>query len=155
MEKSERAARRADTLAVAGLIRFLAGMVLTAGLGCLLLGGYGFDRDRKARSAMEKAVATVTEEYVHGGAYYVIFEADGETHEALMGYKKGTLNIGDQVAILYDPVTYLDVRTDAPLAQPLYVLAAGGLCLALGGIGMFGQVYLRGKHANPWHEGEE
>ena len=34
MEKSERAARRADTLAVTGLIRFLAGMVLTAGLGC-------------------------------------------------------------------------------------------------------------------------
>ena len=46
MEKSERAARRADTLAVAGLIRFLAGMVLTAGLGCLLLGGYAYYRDR-------------------------------------------------------------------------------------------------------------
>ena len=155
MEHMDEAARHREAVALAELLKIFAGMFLMAAVGCLLLGGYGFDRDRKARNAMEKAVATVTEEYVHGGAYYVIFEADGETHEALMGYKKGTLNIGDQVAILYDPATYLDVRTDAPLAQPLYVLAEGGLCLALGGIGMFGQVYLRGKHANPWHEGEE
>ena len=151
MEHMDEAARHREAVALAELLKIFAGMFLMAAVGCLLLGGYGFDRDRKARNAMEKAVATVTEEYVHGGAYYVIFEADGETHEALMGYKKGTLNIGDQVAILYDPATYLDVRTDAPLAQPLYVLAAGGLCLALGGIGMFGQVYLRGRHANPWH----
>ena len=130
MEHMDEAARHREAVALAELLKIFAGMFLMAAVGCLLLGAYGFDRDRKARNAMEKAVATVTEEYVHGGAYYVIFEADGETHEALMGYKKGTLNIGDQVAILYDPATYLDVRTDAPLAQPLYVLAAGGLCLA-------------------------
>ena len=106
MEHMDEAARHREAVALAELIKVFAGMFLMAAVGCLLLGGYGFDRDRKARSAMEKAVATVTEEYVHGGAYYVIFEADGETHEALMGYKKGTLNIGDQVAILYDPATY-------------------------------------------------
>ena len=101
MEHMDEAARHREAVALAELIKVFAGMFLMAAVGCLLLGGYGFDRDRKVRNAMEKAVAT------------------------------------------------------APLAQPLYVLAAGGLCLALGGIGMFGQVYLRGKHANPWHEGEE
>lgn len=154
-DRLDEAARHRENVALAELVKIFAGMLLMAAVGCLLLGAYGYDRDRRARNAMEKAVATVTEEYVHGGAYYVIFEADGETHEALMGYEKGKLSIGDQVAVLYDPVTYLDVRTDASIPQPLYVLAAGALCLALGGIGMFGQIYLRGKHANPWHEGEE
>ena len=155
MEYRDEAARHREAVALAELIKIFAGMFLMAAVGCLLLGAYGFDRDWRARKAMEKAVATVTEDYVHGGAYFVVYEADGAFHEALMGYEKGTLNIGDQVAILYDPNEYSDVRTDAPKPQPLYVLAAGGLCLALGGIGMFGQIYLRGKHANPWHEGEE
>ena len=139
MEHLDEAAQHREAVALAELIKIFAGMFLMAAVGCLLLGGYGFDRDRRARNAMEKAV---------------VYEADGELHEALMGYEKGTLNIGDQVAILYDPNEYADVRTDAPIPQPLYVLAAGGLCLALGGIGMFGQVYLKGKYANPWHDGE-
>ena len=154
MEHLDEAAQHREAVALAELIKIFAGMFLMAAVGCLLLGGYGFDRDRRARNAMEKAEATVIEDYVHGGAYFVVYEADGELHEALMGYEKGTLNIGDQVAILYDPNEYADVRTDAPIPQPLYVLAAGGLCLALGGIGMFGQVYLKGKYANPWHDGE-
>lgn len=154
MERMDEAARHREAVALADLLKIFAGMFLMAAVGCLLLGAYGYDRDRRARSAMEKAVAVVTENYVHGGAYFVTYEADGETHEALMGYEKGTLNIGDRVDILYDPNEYSDVRTDAPIPQPLYVMAAGGLCLALGGIGMFGQVYLRGKHANPWHEEE-
>lgn len=152
MNNMDEAAQHRENVALAELVKIFAGMLLMAALGCLLLGAYGYDRDRKVRNAMEEAVATVTEEYVHGGAYFVTFEADGETHEALMGYKKGTLSPGDQVDILYDPATYLDVRTNAPRPEPLYVLAAGVLCLALGGLGMFYQIHLRNRSSNPWHE---
>ena len=113
MEKNERAARRSDTLALASLIRFLAGMVLTAGLGCLLLGGYAYYRDRQVRSAMGRAVAVVTGEYVHGGAYYVTYPADGAVHEGLMGYD-GKLAVGSELPILYERGLYGNVRTDTP-----------------------------------------
>lgn len=152
MERMDEAARHREAVALAELLKIFAGMFLMAAVGCLLLGAYGYDRDHRARKAMEKAVATVTEDYVHGGAYFVVYEADGAFHEALMGYEKGTLNIGDQVDILYDPNEYQNVRTDAPIPQPLYVMAAGGLCLALGGIGMFGQAYMKGKYDTPWND---
>ena len=152
MEHRNEGAQHRENVALAELIKILAGMLLMAAVGCLLLGAYGYDRDRRVRNTMEKTVAMVTADYVHGGAYFVVYEADGQTHEALLGYEKGTLRLGDRVEILYDPNEYADVRTDEPMPQSLYVLAAGALCLALGGAGMFGQAYLRGKHANPWHD---
>ena len=154
MEYRDEGAQHREAVALAELVKIFAGMLLMAAVGCLLLGAYGFDRDRRARNAMEKAVATVTEEDPRDDTWYITYEADGEPHVALLIYKKKGLNLGDRVDIRYDPACYEDVRADEPIPQPLYVLAAGGLCLALGGIGMFGQVYLRGKHANPWHEGE-
>ena len=69
--------RRADDLALAGLVRFFGVMLLAAGIGGILLGAYAFDNDRKARDAMEPVVAVITEAYVHGGAYYIAYEADG------------------------------------------------------------------------------
>ncbi len=156
MNTMDEAAQHKEAVALAELVKIFGGMLLMAAIAALLLGAYGYDKDRRVRNAMEKTVATVTENYVHGGAYFVLYEADGRIYEALLGYEKGTLNIGDPVEILYDPNEYSNVRTDEPIPEPLYVLAAGALCLALGGIGMFGQAYLRGKHANPWHEeGEE
>ena len=150
MEKSERAARRSDTLALASLIRFLAGMVLTAGLGCLLLGGYAYYRDKQVRNAMGRAVAMVTGEYVHGGAYYVTYEADGATREALLPYKDKTLAPGDQIPILYDPTWYGDIRLDTPASEPLLLLSIGFLCAVLAVLGLGGASYLHGKDENPW-----
>ena len=154
MEYRDESAQHREAVALAELLKIFAGMLLMAAVGCLLLGGYGFDRDRKARNAMEKAVAVVTAEDPRDDTWYITYEADGEPHVALLIYTK-SLDLGDRVDILYDPACYENVRADEPIPQPLYVMAAGGLCLALGGIGMFGQVFLRGKHANPWHEGEE
>ena len=154
MEHRSEAAQHREDAALADLIKFFGGMLLMAGIAFLLLGAYGYEKDRKERYAMGQAVATVTEEYVHGGAYYVVYEADGATHEALMDYPKGTLNLGDQVAIRYDLTWYNDVRQDAP--KPLYmtILAYGALGLVLGGIAMFGQVYLKGRHYDPWRNEE-
>ena len=154
MHDMDEAARHREAVALADLLKIFAGMFLMAAVGCLLLGAYGFDRDWKARKAMEKTVAVVTAEDPRDDTWYVTYEADGEPHVALLIYTK-SLDLGDRVDIRYDPACYENVRADEPIPQPLYVMAAGGLCLALGGIGMFGQVYLRGKHANPWHEGEE
>ena len=56
MEHMDEAARHREAVALAELLKIFAGMFLMAAVGCLLLGGYGFDRDRKVRSAMEKAV---------------------------------------------------------------------------------------------------
>ena len=152
---TDEAARRREALAMADLIKFLGGMLLMASIAVLLLGAFGYEKDRRERNAMGKAVATVTEEYEHGGAYYIVYEADGAAHEALMGYPKGTLSVGDQVTIRHDPVCYSDVRLDGPKAMYVNTLAYGALGLTLGVLAQFGQVYLRGKHANPWHEGEE
>ena len=91
---------------------------------------------------MVKVVTIVDDAGLGGGAKLVdVWQRD-----------VGTLDIGDTVNILYDPDCYEDVRTDAPIPQPLNVLAAGGLCLALGGIGMAGQAYLRGKYDTPWND---
>lgn len=152
MEHRDEAAQHRENVAMAEMVKIFAGMLLMAAVVCLLLGAYGYDRDRRARNAMTKAVATVTEEDDRDGDWYIAYEADGETHEALLIYTNGRLNVGDRVDILYDPACYEDVRTDKPIPQPLYALAAGLLCLALGGVGMFGQAYLRGKDANPWHD---
>ena len=144
--------RHADNLALAGLVRLLGGMLLTAGVACLLLGAFAFDRDRRVREAMGQALATVTAAYVHGGAYYVAYEADGTVHEALMAYEGKPLAPGDQVPIRYDLAAYEGVRPDTPATQPLLVLSGGVLCAVLGGLAMFGQVYLKGRDANPWHD---
>ncbi len=155
MEKTKKADQHTENLAMAGLLRFIGGMVLTAGLGCLLLGGFVFDKDKKDRDARNEAVATVVKMYVHGGAYYVTYEADGATREALLPYKDKVLAPGDQISILYDPNWYGDVRLDTPASEPLLLLGVGALGSLLGGLAMFGQVYLRSKDANPWHEKEE
>ena len=103
---------------------------------------------------MIPAVATVTEEYVHGGAYYVTYEVDGTAYEALLSYSKGKLNAGDQVPILYDPEWYRGVRQDKPKTQCMNILGFSALGLALGGLAMFWQAHLRIKHDNPWHDVE-
>ena len=154
MNEMNDAARQREAAAMADLVKFLAGMLMMANIAFLLLGAYGFEKDRQARNAMGKAVATVTEEYVHGGAYYVTYEADGAAHEALMDYKKGKLSVGDQVAIRYDYEWYNDVRQDAPKAMYVNALAWATLGLALGGLGMFWQAHLRIKDDNPWHDEE-
>lgn len=154
MERNKQAARHAENLALAGLVRFIGGMVLMAGLGCLLLGGFVFDKDKKDRDARSEAVATVREMYVHGGAYYLTYEADGATREAILPYQDGSLAPGDQIPILYDPTWYGNVRLDTPDPRCLLLLSVGALVTLLGGLAMFGQVYLRGKDANPWHDQE-
>lgn len=155
MEHMDEAARHRENLALADLVQFLGEMLLIAGIVALLLGGYGYEKDRRERFAMGTAVATVTEEYVHGGAYYITYQADGAAHEALMSYPKGTLNIGDQVNIRYDYEWYNDVRQDAPKPLYLNILGLGTLGLALGGLALFGQLYLKRRDANPWHREEE
>ena len=155
MEKAKKTDRHAENLAMVGLLRFIGGMVLTAGLGCLLLGGFVFDKDKKDRNARNEAVATVKEMYVHGDAYYVTYEADGAAREALLPYKDKVLAPGDQISILYDPTWYGDVRLDTPASGPLLLLGAGALGTLLGGLALFGQLYLKGKDANPWHDQEE
>ena len=154
MEKSERAARQSDTLALASLIRFLAGMVLTAGLGCLLLGGYAYYRDRQVRSAMGRAVAVVTGEYVHGGAYYVTYPADGAVHEGLMGYD-GTLAVGSGLPILYERDLYGHVRTDTPAEGPVKLLTWGLGVTGLGVLSLLGQAFLKARDENPWDDDTE
>lgn len=155
MEKAKKIDQHTENLAMAGLLRFMGGMVLTAGLGCLLLGGFVFDKDRKDRDARNEAVATVVKMYVHGDAYYVTYEADGATREALLPYKDKVLAPGDQISILYDPTWYGDVRLDAPASGPLLLLGAGALGTLLGGLALFGQAYLKVRDANPWHRAEE
>lgn len=142
--------RRADDLALAGLVRFFGVMLLAAGIGGILLGAYAFDNDRKARDAMEPAVAVITEAYVHGGAYYIAYEADGAHHEALLSYEGRPLAVGAQVPIRYDPAVYESVRADAPAAEPLLYLGVGGLLSVLGGAAVAGQSYLKGRGENPW-----
>lgn len=155
MEQNDAAARHRDDVALADLIRFLGGMALMASLAFLLLGGYGFLRDRQERLAMGRATATVTEEYVHGGAYYIVYEADGAPHEALMTCEKGRLDIGDQVAIRYDYEWYNDVRQDAPKRLYVRILTWASLGFALGVAAMFGQAYLKARNANPWDDTED
>ncbi len=155
MEKAKKIDQHTENLAMAGLLRFMGGMVLTAGLGCLLLGGYVFDKDKKDRTARNEAVATVIEMYVHGDAYYVTYEADGATREALLPYKDKVLAPGDQISILYNPTWYGDVRLDAPASGPVLLLGAGALGTLLGGLALFGQTYLKVRDANPWHRAEE
>lgn len=152
MEHEKREAQRREAVALAELLKIFAGMLLMAAVGCLLLGGYGYDRDWKARKAMEKAVATVTEEDPRDDTWYITYEADGAAHKALLIYTKKGVQVGDRVDILYDPACYEDVRTDKPIPQPLYVLGAGVLCLALGGLGMAGQAYMKGKYDTPWDD---
>ena len=154
MERREEAARHRENMAVAGLVRYLGSMLLIAAIGCLLLGAFVFDKDKKDRDARNEAVATVVEMYVHGGAYYITYEADGATREALLPYKEKQLAPGDQIPILYDPTWYGNVRLDTPAPGALLLLGVGGLCAVLGGLAMFGQIYLKGKDANPWHDQE-
>ncbi len=150
METAKKTDRHAENLAMAGLLRFIGGMVLTAGLGCLLLGGFVFDKDRKDRNARNEAVATVIEMYVHGGAYYVTYEADGANREALLPYKDKILAPRDQIPILYDPTWYGDIRLDTPASEPLLLLSIGVLCAVLAVLGLGGASYLHGKDENPW-----
>lgn len=150
METAKKTDRHAENLAMAGLLRFIGGMVLTAGLGCLLLGGFVFDKDKKDRNARNEAVATVKEMYVHGDAYYVTYEADGAAREALLPYKDKTLAPGDQIPILYDPTWYGDIRLDTPASEPLLLLSIGFLCAVLAVLGLGGASYLHGKDENPW-----
>ena len=151
MEKSEQAARRADTLATAGLIRFLGGMVLTAGLGCLLLGGYSYYRDKQVRSDMGRAVAVITAEYTHGDAYYVTYEADGAVHEGLIEYD-GTLAPGSRLPILYERDLYGHVRTDTPAEGPVKLLTWGAVGTALGVLALLGQAFLKTRNENPYDD---
>ena len=155
MENNDAAARHKDDLALADLVGFLGGMVLIAGIVFLLLGGYGFEKDRQERKAMGQAVATVTEEYVYGGAYYIVYEADGASHEALMICEKGKLDIGDQVAIRYDYEWYNDVRQDAPKRIYARILTWASLGVGLGVAAMFGKAYLKTRNANPWDDDED
>ena len=146
--------QRAETLAMAGLIQYVGLMLLIAGILGLLLGSYVYDKDVKARRAMGRAVATVTGDYVHGGLYYIVYEADGRRHEALLPYEDH-LETGDQVDILYDREWYGNVQLPGPAKTPLMILCAGAVGTALGGIAMFGQYYLKGRDYNPWNdEGE-
>ena len=154
MENKEAIERRKNDLALADLVGFLGGMVLIAGIVFLLLGGIGFEQDRRERAAMGRAVATVTEEYVHGGAYYIVYEADGASHEALMTLEKGKLNVGDQVAIRYDREWYNDVRQDAPKRLYVRILTWASLGVGLGVAAMFGKAYLKTRNANPWDDDE-
>lgn len=142
--------QHAENLALADLLRFISRMVLAAALAVLLLGGFVFDRDKKDRDARNEAVATVIEMYVHGGAYYVTYEADGATREALLPYKDKTLAPGDQIPILYDPTWYGDIRLDTPASEPLLLLSIGFLCAVLAVLGLGGASYLHGKDENPW-----
>jgi hypothetical protein len=95
-------------------------------------------------------VAVITEAYVHGGAYYIAYEADGAHHEALLSYEGRPLAVGAQVPIRYDPAVYESVRADAPAAEPLLYLGVGGLLSVLGGAAVAGQSYLKGRGENPW-----
>ena len=152
MEKMSDAAQQRENVAMAGLLRYIADLLLIAAVGCLLLGAILYDKDAKARHAMREAVATVTEEYVHGGAYYITYEADGVVHEALLPYEKGKLYAGDQLNILYDPELYGYTRMPAIAREPLIFLGCGALGAALAVLILFGQAHLQIKDDNPWHE---
>lgn len=154
MEHMDEAARHRENVALAGLLKYLAELLLIAAVGCLLLGAFLYDKDAKERHAMGEAVATVTEEYVHGGAWYITYEADGIVHEALLPYEKGTLQAGDQLDILYDPEWYGNTRLPAIAREPLLFLGGGALGAALAILALFGQAHLRNKDDNPWQEGE-
>ena len=110
MEYRDEAAQHREAVALAELLKIFAGMLLMAAVGCLRLGAYGFDRDRRTRNAMEKAVATVTEEDPRDDTWYITYEADGEPHEALLIYTK-SLDLGDRVDIRYDPSSLTTSRT--------------------------------------------
>ena len=152
MDTLNEAARQRENLALAALVKTFGVILLVAGMVVLLLGAFAFDRDRRSRNAMSKAMATVTEEYIHGGAYYITYEADGATHEALLAYEKGNLNAGDRAEILYDPLEYGNVRTDAPASTPIKIVAGGVLGLATGGLFLFLQAFLKRRLDNPWHD---
>ncbi len=153
MEEQQRSARHKNDLALASLIRFMGGMVLTAGLGCLVLGGYVYYTDKQVRNGMGEAVATVTEQYVHGGAYYVTYEADGAVREGLMAYS-GTLAPGTELPVLYDRDLYGHVRTDTPAKGAVKLLTWGSIATALGVLALLGQSFLKIRDANPWHSDE-
>ncbi len=151
MEKKDRAAQRAETLALAGLVKYVGLMLLIAGILGMLLGGYVYDKDVKTRRAMGRAEATVTGKYVHGGAYYIVYMADGALHEALLPYEDN-LDPGDRVDILYDRDWYGNVRTPEPESAPLLVLGSSAIGTALGIAAMYGQYHLKGKDYNPWND---
>ena len=67
MDTLNEAARQRENLALAALVKTFGVILLVAGMVVLLLGSFAFDRDRRSRNAMSKAMATVTEEYIHGG----------------------------------------------------------------------------------------
>lgn len=150
-EKKDRAAQRAEKLAMAGLVRYVGQMLLIAGFAGLLLGSYMYDKDAKARRAMGRAVATVTKEYVHGGMYYITYEADGVVHEAMLPYKDH-LDRGDRVDILYDPGWYGNVQTPEPASEPLLILGISAIGVALGGVAMYRQAYLKSQCDTPWDD---
>ena len=154
MNEMNDAARQRENEAMAGLLRYLADLLLIAAVGCLLLGAFLYDKDAKTRHAMGEAVATVTEEYVHGGAYYITYEADGAVHEALLPYEKGKLSAGDQLDILYDPESYGYTRLPTIAREPLLFLGGGALGAALAVLILFGQAHLRIKDHNPWYDEE-
>ena len=151
MEKKDRAAQRAETLALAGLVKYVGLMLLIAGILGMLLGGYVYDKDAKTRRAMGRAEATVTGKYVHGGSYYIVYAADGSLHRSLLPYD-GDLNDGDKVDILYDREWYGNVRTPEPESAPLLVLGSSAIGTALGIAAMYGQYHLKGKDYNPWND---
>ena len=85
------------------------------------------------------------------GHPYVAYEADGETYEQRSNYTSGTMRLGDELTIRYDPAAPYRMEAGGAMALflPVMFMSMGGLFIVIGIIWLrFFRV--RREPENPW-----
>ena len=125
-------AARLNPLRLGGAIFLIVGLVF------LLIGAFIYDRQKAGEKTMQEGTGVIVSFSQHGYPY-IIYELNGETYKAQLGFSSSGMKPGDELSIRFDPQTpeHVEIGGWGALFLPVMFMGMGALFSLIGGALLF------------------
>ena len=125
--EQDRQYMRAQPLRMVGLVFLIVGLVF------LLAGAFIYDRQKAGAETMQEGTGVIVDFTQHGNPY-IVYEKDGRTYEAQLGFSSSDMEVGDELPILFDPMIpeHVQIGGWGALFLPLLFMGLGAVFALMG-----------------------
>ena len=118
---------RVQPLRIVGLVFLIVGLVF------LLTGAFIYDRQKAGAEAMREGTGVIVGFTQHGNPY-IVYEKDGQTYKAQLGFSSSDMEVGDELPILFDPMIpeHVQIGGWGALFLPLLFMGLGAVFALMG-----------------------
>ena len=115
-------------------LRMAGAIFLIMGLIFLLIGAFIFDRQRAREKDMQEGTGLIVSFSQHGYPY-IVYELNGETYRAQLGFYSSGMKLGDELTIRFDPQVpeHVEIGGRGALFLPIIFMGMGALFSLIGG----------------------